>query len=343
MPSSSINATPGELHHVVALEQFAPDVAVELAVAADTGGFAGTVVGDRFQTWLPSQGNASFAWAVLGAIGQQTDGMVTASAVPGYRMHPATVAQASATLAVLYPDRHRLILSAGDAIDEHVVGRYWPEASERAARLFDAAEVIRKLFAASAKGNDTRHTGPHFRLESSRLWTMPASPPMMQVWAGGPMTARRAGRTLDGMVVQAGPAERLAALLNAFREGRREAGRSAGPAQTVVHAQLSWAHTDDEAMVQALRDWPMAGLRFPRGDIRSPFDADQLARSVTADDLRARIPVSSDPEVHRAHLQSFFDLGFDAVHVHNVGCRTQAAWIEIAGREILPKLVKRHD
>lgn len=263
MPSSSINATPGELHHVVALEQFAPDVAVELAVAADTGGFAGTVVGDRFQPWLPSQGNASFAWAVLGAIGQQTDGMVTASAVPGYRMHPATVAQASATLAVLYPDRHRLILSAGDAIDEHVVGRYWPEASERAARLFDAAEVIRKLFAASAKGNDTRHTGPHFRLESSRLWTMPASPPMMQVWAGGPMTARRAGRTLDGMVVQAGPAERLAALLNAFREGRREAGRSAGPAQTVVHAQLSWAHTDDEAMVQALRDWPMAGLRFP--------------------------------------------------------------------------------
>ncbi|MFA4896484.1 MULTISPECIES: TIGR03557 family F420-dependent LLM class oxidoreductase [Microbacterium] len=340
MPSMSMSSAPGEVHHVVALEQFAPDAAVELAATADKSGFAGTVVADRFQPWLPSQGNASFAWAVLGAIGQQTTGMMTASAVPGYRMHPATVAQASATLAALYPDRHRLILSAGDAIDEHVVGQYWPEASERAARLFDAAEVIRKLFAASAKGKDTRHSGPHFRLESSRLWTMPATPPLMQVWAGGPMTARRAGRTLDGMVVHAAPAERLTALLNAFREGRREAGRSTESTQTVVHAQLSWAPADDEAMNQALRDWPMTGLRFPRGDIRSPFDVDQLARSVTADDIRARIPVSSDAEVHRAYLQSFFDLGFDAVHVHNVGSRTQGEWIEIAGREILPKLVK---
>lgn len=156
------------------------------------------------------------------------------------------------------------------------------------------------------------------------------------------MTARRAGRSTDGIVVQAGSPEHLAALLNAFREGRREAGRT-GPAQTVVHAQLSWAPTDDEAMTQALRDWPMTGLRFPRGDIRSPFDVAQLARSVTADDIRARIPISSDPEIHRGYLQSFFDLGFDAVHVHNVGSGTQQQWLETAGRDILPELVTRHD
>ena len=337
-----MNSTSGEVHHVVALEQFAPSSAVELAAAADRSGFAGTVIADRFQPWLPSQGNASFAWTVLGAIGQQTSGMVTASAVPGYRMHPAAVAQASASLAALYPDRHRLVLSAGDAIDEHIVGQYWPEAPERAARLFDAAEVIRKLFSTSAKGNDTRHSGPHFRLESSRLWTMPSTPPLIQAWAGGPVTARRAGRMLDGIIVKAGPPKQLTTLLNAFVEGRREAGRSATPTQTVVHVQLSWAPTDDEAIEQALQDWPMAGLRFPRGDIRSPFDVDQLARSVTAEDIRARIPVSPDPEVHRRHLQSFFDLGFDAVHVHNVGLGTQREWIDIAGREILPNLVRRH-
>lgn len=328
-----------ESHYVAAVEQFEPADLVDFAVAADRHGFAGTVLTDRFQPWLPSQGHASFAWAVLGAIGQQTTGAVTISAVPGYRMHPAAVAQASATLAALYPGRHRLVLSAGDAIDEHVVGQYWPEAPERAAQLFDAAEVIRKLFSASLKGNDVRHAGRHFRLETSRLWTMPARPPLVQVWAGGPVTARRAGRTLDGVVVHTGPAERMMALLRAFREGRREAGEAAGPPQTAVHAQLSWASTDEEAMVQALRDWPMAGLRFPRGDIRSPFDVDQLARSVTPEDVRARIPVSADPDVHRAYLQSFLDMGFDAIHVHNVG-RNQREWIEVAGREILPKLVR---
>lgn len=327
-----------ELHYVAALEQLAPADAVDLAAHADRAGFAGIVVADRFQPWLPSQGNASFAWTVLGAIGQQTAGMLTTSAVPGYRMHPATVAQASATLAALYPGRHRLMLSAGDAIDEHVVAPYWPEAAERSVRLFEAADVIRKLFTASVKGKDARHTGPHFRLESSRLWTVPASPPPVQIWAGGPVTARRAGRSADGIIVQADSAERMTALLGAVHEGHRESRRDS-VAQTAVHVQLSWAPTDEEATGNALREWPMIGLRFPRGDIRSPFDVAHLARSVTADDIRARIPVSADTDVHRAYLQSFFDLGFDTVHVHNVG-RNQSEWIEVASRDILPKLVR---
>lgn len=330
-------APPG-LHYVAALEQLEPADAVALAARADMSGFAGTVVADRFQPWLPGQGQASFAWAVLGAIGQQTSGVLTASAVPGYRMHPAVVAQASATVAALYPGRHRLMLSAGDAIDEHIVAPYWPEAAERSVRLFEAADVMRKLFASSAKGKDMRHDGAHFRLESSRLWTVPASPPSIQVWAGGPVTARRAGRSVDGIIVQADSTERMATLLGAFGDGYRESRRDSATHAT-VHVQLSWADTDEQAIAQALQDWPMVGLRFPRGDIRSPFDVAQLARSVTPEDIRARISVSADPDVHRAYLQSFFDLGFDTVHVHNVG-RNQAEWIEMAGRNILPKLVR---
>jgi len=326
-----------DVHAVVALEQLPPAEAVNIAVDADEHGFAGAVVADRFQPWLPNQGNASFAWTVLGAMGQRTAGALSISAVAGYRMHPATVAQASATLASLYPGRHRLMLSSGDAIDEHAVATYWPEAHERATRMFEAADVIKKLFHASAKSNDTRHLGEGFRMETARLWTMPPAAPPVQVWAGGPVTARRAGRSADGIVVQAATRDRLVALREAYLAGVLEAGRSGGTA--TVHVQLSWALTDEEAMKNALADWPMVGLRFPRGDIRSPFDVAQLARSVTADDIRARIPVSADPDVHRAYLQSFFDLGFDTVHVHNVG-RNQAEWIEVAGRDILPKLVK---
>lgn len=325
-----------EAHLVVALEQHAPMDAVELAAAADQHGFSGVVVADRFQPWLPTQGQASFAWTVLGAMGVRTRGGLTVSAVPGYRMHPAALAQASATLAALYPGRHRLVLSAGDAIDEHVVGGYWAENQERAERMFEAAELIRRLFHASARNSDTRHTGTHFRLESSRLWTMPPQPPTLQMWAGGPVTARRAGRAGAGIVVHAASAERLVALRDAQEQGAREAGVASGP--KVVHAQLSWAGTPEQAMEQARRDWPMVGMRFPRGDIRSPFDVDQLARSVGTDDIRARIPVTDDPERIRVHLQSFFDLGYDAVHVHNVG-RDQREWLRIAGREILPKLV----
>ncbi|MGF2949961.1 TIGR03557 family F420-dependent LLM class oxidoreductase [Microbacterium alcoholitolerans] len=324
-----------EVHFVAALEQHAPADAVRVAAAADASGFAGTVVFDRFQPWLPQQGQASFAWTIIGAIGQQTAGALTVSAVPGYRQHPASVAQASATLAALHPGRHRLLLSAGDAIDEHVAGGYWPEAHERAARLFESAEIVRKLFTGSVKGSDVRHAGAHHRLETSRLWTMPAKPPGVQLWAGGPMSARRAGREGYGIVVQAAAPERMQALLRAFRDGAREGGHAPGRAS--VHAQLSWAPTDDEAIANALRDWPMAGLRFPRGDIRSPFDVAQLARAVMPDDLRERIPVSADPAVHAAHLRALFALGFDTVHAQNVG-REQDAWIETYAREIAPDL-----
>ncbi|MEJ1089868.1 LLM class flavin-dependent oxidoreductase [Microbacterium sp. Mu-80] len=329
-----------EVHFVAALERLEPSDAVRLAALADEAGFAGTVLADRFQPWLPQQGNASFVWAIAGAVGQRTTGAVTVSAVPGYRQHPASVAQASATLAALCatdenPDRHRLLLSAGDAIDEHVVGGYWPEAHERAARLFESAEIIRKLFSGSAKGNDVRHAGAHHRLETSRLWTMPPRPPGVQVWAGGPMTARRAGREGFGIVVQTAPRERLQALLRAFRDGAREGGHR--PGRTTAHVQLSWAPTDDQALENALTDWPMAGLRFPRGDIRSPFDVVQLARAVTADDIRARIPVSADPAVHAAHLRSLAALGFDTAHVHNVG-RAQDAWLEAYAQTIAPEV-----
>lgn len=330
--------TIAEVHAVASLEALSPMEVVRLAVSADRAGFAGTVVFDRFQPWLPSQGNASFAWVVAGAIGSQTNGAVTVSAVPGYRAHPASVAQASATLATLYPGRHRLLLSAGDAIDEHIVGGYWPEAPERAERLFEASEVIRKLFVASDKRHDIRHVGEHFRLETSRLWTVPEAPSPVHIWAGGPVTARRAGKSGFGIVAQAAPKDRLSAVLDAFTEGRLEAGNTGSRA--IAHVQLSWAPTDDEAMANALHDWPMAGLRFPRGDIRSPFDVAQLARSVTADDVRARIPVSADPAVHLSYIESFFDLGFDAVQVHNVG-RNQDEWIDLFGREIAPKLGTR--
>ena len=328
---------PADVHFVAALEQLQPTQAVRLATEARRAGFAGTMVFDRFQPWLPSQGQAPSVWTVAGAMASGDSGLITVSAVPGYRMHPAATAQASATLASLAEDGHRLLLSAGDAIDEHIAGGYWPEAPDRASRLFEAADMIRRLFSASAKGNDTRHAGEHYRLETSRLWTLPETAPAIHIWAGGPVTARRAGRSGLGIVVQAAARDRLAAILHAFDEGRRESGSSA---KAVAHVQLSWAPTDDDAMHQALEHWPMAGLRFPRGDIRSPFDVAQLAHSVTTDDIRTRIPVHSDASAHARHIRSFLDMGFASVQVHNVG-RNHEEWLEAFEDKIAPELQAR--
>ncbi|WP_344999964.1 LLM class flavin-dependent oxidoreductase, partial [Tsukamurella soli] len=152
----------------------------------------------------------------------------------------------------------------------------------------------------------------------------------------GPVTARRAGRVADGIVVGDAAPERLERLLAAARDGRAESGRGRDLRAT-VHVQLAWAPTDAEAAAGALREWPMAGLRFPRGDIRSPFDVEHLVRGVSAGELAARMTVSADPGVHRARLQRLLDLGFDSLHVHNV-TRDQRGWLAVFAREIRPNL-----
>lgn len=320
------------------LERFPPTEAVALAALAESHGFRGTMATDHFQPWVPAQGESSFVWSVLAAIGERTTGdLGPGVTTPTFRMHPAVVAQASATLGALYPGRHWLGIGSGEALNEHVVGKYWPEAPERINRMFEAVDVIRKLFAGSIAGRDVRHAGPHFRLESTRLWTMPATAPEILVAASGPVTARRAGRSVDGFITLGGPTDRLAPLLQRFGEGAREVGRDPRAMPKVVQLHLSWATTDEEAMRNALVEWPNGGMRFPRSDIRSPYEFDQLARTVRPEDFAGRMVVSADPDVHRADIQRHLDLGFTRIYLHNVG-RNQAEFLEVFGRDVLPRL-----
>ena len=320
------------------LEQFPPSDAVAFAALAERNGFSGVMATDHFQPWLPKQGQSSHVWSVLGAIGERTRGdFGPGVTTPTYRTHPAVVAQASATLAAMYPGRHWLGIGSGEALNEHVVGQYWPEAPDRINRMFEAVDVIRKLFTASLAGRDVRHAGPNFNLESTRLWTMPATAPEILDATAGPVTARRAGKVADGLITTSGHVDRLDALLARFRDGAREAGRDASKMPKVLQLHLSWAATDEEAMRNALVEWPIAGMRFGRSDIRSPFEFEQLARTVRPADFEGSMVVSADPDRHRAEIQRHLDLGFDRVYLHNVG-RNQAEWIDVFGREVLPGL-----
>jgi coenzyme F420-dependent glucose-6-phosphate dehydrogenase len=320
------------------LERFAPLEIVELAKHAELNGFRGVMAADHFQPWIPQQGQASFVWNVLSALGQVTTGdLGTGVTAPTFRWHPAMVAQASATLAAMYPGRHWLGLGSGEALNEHIVGQYWPEVPERINRMFEAVDIIKKLFASGVNGRDTRHDGEFYKLESTRLWTMPEVAPESLVATAGPVTAKRAGRTVDGLITEAAPVEKVAALLRRFDEGAKEVGRTTRT--TVLRIHLSWAPTDEEAMRNALTEWPNGGMRFPKGDIRSPFELEQVARTVRPEDFEGRMLVSSDPDRHRTHIQQFIDLGFDRIYLHNAG-RNQREWLDVFGRDVLPGLVR---
>lgn len=330
----------GPIGYAAALAQFAPAEAVALAEYAEQHGFSGVMATDHFQPWVPAQGEASFVWSVLAALAERTRGdFGPGVTTPTFRWHPAMVAQASATLASMHPGRHWLGVGSGEALNEHVVGQYWPEAAERINRMFEAVEVISKLFTASLAGRDVRHSGEFFKLESTRLWTMPPVAPEILVATSGPVAAKRAGRVADGLITVEAPREKIDLLFSRFREGARDGGKNASAMPKVLQLHLSWAETDEQAMANALREWPNGGMRFPKADIRSPFEFEQMAKTVRPQDFEGRMVVSADPDVHRAHIQSYLDLGFDRIYLHNVG-RNQREWIEVFGRSVLPALTR---
>jgi coenzyme F420-dependent glucose-6-phosphate dehydrogenase len=317
------------------LEQFHPTEAVALSEYAESKGFSGVMAADHFQPWIPAQGQSAFVWNVLTAVGERTKGNFG----PGVtaRWHPAMVAQASATLGAMYPGRHWLGIGSGEALNEHIVGGYWPEAPERINRMFEAVDIINKLFGASIAGKDVKHSGPFFKLESTRLWTMPKVAPEILVATAGPVTAKRAGKTVDGLITVGAPPEKISGLFAKFDEGAREVGKDPSTMTKALQLHLSWAPTDEEALANAMQQWPNGGMRFPKADIRSPFEFEQLAKLVRPEDFDGRMVISSDPDVHRAHIQTFVDLGFDRIYLHNVG-RNQREWIDVFAADVLPSL-----
>jgi coenzyme F420-dependent glucose-6-phosphate dehydrogenase len=320
------------------LEQFHPTEAVELTALAEQHGFSGCMAADHFQPWTPQQGQSAFVWNVLTAVGERTTGDLGPGVVcPSFRWHPAVVAQAAATLEAMYPGRTWLGVGAGEALNEHVIGGYWPEAGERSRRMFEAVQVITKLFAASREGKDVKHAGEFFTMETARLWTMPDQAPPVLVATAGPVNAKRTGRYADGIITVGAPLEKIEGLFGKFAEGAREAGKDPDTMPKVLQLHLSWAPTDEEALANAMSEWPNGGMKFPKADLRSPHDFAAIAQLVRPEDFEGRMVISADPDEHRAAIQRFVDLGFDRVYLHNVG-RNQREWIEVFGEQVLPRL-----
>jgi coenzyme F420-dependent glucose-6-phosphate dehydrogenase len=323
-----------QIGYAAMLEQFHPRDLLSLCEKAEAAGFKGVMAADHVQPWVPQQGNAGFVWSFMTAAAEHTRGDIGPGVTcPSFRSHPAIIAQAAATMTAMYPGRFWLGLGSGEALNEHIVAGYWPEVAERINRMFEAIEIIRKLFT----GKDVKHSGEYYKMETLRLWTMPEQPPPIYVATAGPVTAEKTGRFCDGIITVGAPEEKIGMVFERFEKGAREAGKDPSKLHKILQLHLSWAPTDEEAMRNAMTEWPNGGMKFPKADIRSPYDFEQMAKIVRPEDFKGRMLISSDPVAHTREIQKFIDLGFDRVYLHNVG-RNQLEWIDVFGKKVLPNL-----
>jgi len=324
----------GIVGYAAMFEQFHPTELLDYCKQAEQQGFTSVMASDHFNPWTPSQGQSAFVWAWMGALGVETKlKFGTGVTPPGFRYHPAIIAQAAATLEAMFPGRFYLGLGAGEALNEHIVGQYWPEAPTRLKILQESIEVIQKLFT----GENVKFSGEYVKLETARLYTMPEKAPPIYVATAGPLMSERTGRLVDGIITVGAADEKIKNLMGRFEKGAREAGKDPDAMPRIIQLHLSWAESDQAAEGQAVKEWPNGGMNFPKQDIRTPEDFEAMAKLVRPENFKGRVLCSADPQVHQEHIQHFLDLGFNEVYLHNVG-RNQTEFLETFGREVVPNL-----
>ncbi len=101
-------------------EQYGPMELLDYAITADQAGFDLLDVSDHFQPWDES-GQAMFSWTWLGAAAVKTERIILGTGVtcPNLRYHPAVVAQAAQTLAVMSNGRAYLTVGTGESLNEY--------------------------------------------------------------------------------------------------------------------------------------------------------------------------------------------------------------------------------
>jgi len=310
--------------YFLSCEEHGPRELVEQARIAQQAGIERLWISDHYHPWIDAQGQSPFVWSVIGAIAAAAPGMHVTTAVtcPTVRIHPAIVAQAAATSAVLLEGRFTLGVGSGEALNEHVLGDGWPEADVRLEMLEEAIDVIRGLW----QGGQFSHYGVHYAVENARLYTLPPRAPEILVSGFGPKAVDLAARAGDGYVSTMPDKE----LLDRYRSG---GGR--GPAQ--AGTKVCWGPDERECVRTAHRLWPNEGLGGELAQILpQPAHFEQATQLVTEDMIAESVPCGPDVDGIAAAFQEFADAGFDELYVQQIGDR-QAEFIELLGREIAPR------
>ncbi len=307
-------------------EQIAPGQLLADVQYAEQAGFDAAMCSDHFEPWSTVQGHSGFAWSWLGAALATTNlrfGVVTA---PGQRYHPAIIAQASGTLASMFPGRFWAALGSGEYLNEHITGDPWPAKEDRQQRIEECVDIIRRMH----DGEEVTHRGL-VTVEQARLWDAPEVKPPLIAPAVSVETAARSARWADGLVTVNQPHEKLVEMIRAYRE-------NGGQGKLILQVHVSWAPTEDEAVAIADRQWRANCLQPPViWDLARPTDYENATAHVGEEELRSNVQISSDLDRHAHLLREFADLGFDELYVHHVGTE-QKPFIEAFAERVLPEV-----
>lgn len=299
-PSTTPSSGPG-VGFVLSHEQFSTSQLVDQAHAAEQAGFCYLWASDHLQPWQDNEGHSMFPWITLALVGQRTNHIPFGTGVtcPIYRYHPTTVAQAFASLAVLYPNRVFLGVGTGERLNEQAATAQFGPYRERHDRLVEAVTLIRQLWS----GQRISFQGRYFQTSQLKLYDPPPSAPLIFVAAGGPKSAHLAGRYGDGWISEASGIKDQK-LVAAFNKGARESGRD--PGKLGKRAEMFAVVGDQNEIARAAELWRFTGGAV---DQPNPVDIQRAAQANPVDKVIHGWTTGTDAATHIAAVQAVLDAG----------------------------------
>lgn len=308
-------------------------------MAAEGHGFESVTTSDHFQPWRHEGGHAPFSLAWMTAVGERTSNVLIGTSVmtPTFRYNPAVIAQAFATMGLLYPGRVFLGVGTGEALNEIATGWRgdWPEFKERFARLREAVDLMRELWT----DDRVNHDGEYYQTVDASIYDRPDTPVPVYIAAGGPMVARYAGRAGDGFICTSGKGAELYQdqLIPAVEEGIAKAGRASDDVDRMLEIKVSY-DTDYDTALENTRFWaPLALSKEQKHDITDPIEMEKAADALPIEKIASRWIVGNDPDKVVEEIKQYIDWGMNHLVFHAPG-HDQRRFMELFERDLAPRL-----
>ncbi len=316
---------------MLAHEQFPVPELVELGRRAASSGFGLLATSDHFQPWQANEAHSGLAWVTMAALGERANSAWIGTTVtcPTLRYHPAVVAEAFASLSLLYPGRVFLGVGSGEALNEQAATGQWPHWKERWERLIEAIAIIRALW----NGERVNHKGRYYTVEG-KLYDLPPEPIPLLTAANGPRAMRLAGRHGDGLITDPLTWKQHKSQ---WEEGVRESGRS--PAEMPVLVEQFVVVGDRAEAEESAKLWRFIPKAFKKYvEVPDPVEIQREAEAdLPLEQVYKDWPCGTDPAVHTSAIEALFASGVTIVNIHS-GQKDQEKVIDFYGNDVLPRL-----
>lgn len=323
----------GMVGYQLAYEQFPVTELVELGTLVEQAGFDVMTHSDHLQPWQSNEGHAGQAWLTMAAIGARTHKILMGTTVtcPTFRYNPAVVAEAFASLSLLFPNRIFLGMGSGEALNEEAAIGSWPKWPERSERLVEAHDLILELW----RGQQVAHQGKYYNV-TMRLYDPPKTKIPLLMAGNGPKAMHRVGLHAEGLITDP---KTWKQHREEFEKGAREGGKD--PTQMPVFVEQYVAVGSEKDAQEAAELWRFGPKAWkPYFNIRDPKEIQRRAEAeLPIEEVTKGWTICTDPEEHVKALHEAFAGGATEVHIHS-GQPDQRQVIEFYGKEVLPRFRK---